>query len=83
MKTTGSEGWIGLGLFILAWDWLADETLTASFHRALQDPKKRWIPIVGFAMVSAHLWRPVNHIPPRYDPIHYFGRKNVMPKVRY
>lgn len=78
----GNTGWIGLLIYILIWDLTASETLTGAFHTALRDPKKRWIPITIFIVVTAHLFRPYDRLPKRLDPIYRIGRiSNEMPNL--
>ena len=59
----GTAGWVGLGVYVAAWDKLAPETLTHAYKRyptALR--------IGALAITGAHL---MGAIPRKYDPFYW------------
>jgi len=62
----GTLGWLLLAWFVTAWDVFAEETLSTAFWRAVRNPRKRWLVIVLWAYVTAHLF---HLLPQRFDPL--------------
>jgi len=50
------HGWIGLVLYVWAWDWYGPETLSEGFWRGLKNPASRFFVIFAWAWVSSHLF---------------------------
>ena len=70
----GDIAWVGLLAYIVAYDAYAmttgHETLSASYYRALQDPRRQWLTIVVWIGMTGHLFR---LIPERYDLLRQIG----------
>jgi len=58
-STSGLVGWVGLVLYIAAWDLKADETLSSAWARGLRNRKCRWALAVLWAGVTCHLFAPL------------------------
>lgn len=67
----GAWGWLGLAIYVATYDALARETLSRAFYRSIEHPKRRWLTIVVWVMVTLHLFR---FIPQRLDAIHWIGQ---------
>lgn len=52
----GTLGWIGLALYIAAWDILASETLSSAWWRALAGKRSRPLVLIAWAYVTSHLF---------------------------
>lgn len=63
----GTAGWALLGTGILAWDLVAPETLSDAFGRAGATRSGLVVTIVGWAVLTAHLF---DLLPSRLDPLH-------------
>lgn len=67
--TRGAAAWIGLVLYVAAYDIAAYlrswETLSQAYARALED-HRRWPVVIIWVYLTAHLWKV---IPRRYDPL--------------
>lgn len=62
----GTLGWLLLAAFVTLWDIFAEETLSTSFWRAVQNPKRRWPLILLWVYITLHLF---HGIPERFDPL--------------
>lgn len=78
----GDKGWIGLAIGISVFDAIAEETMSEAFWRALQNPKKCFVPIACWAVVTLHLFRPWTRIPRKFDPIHYTNVRRRVNELR-
>lgn len=58
-STNGLAGWVGLVLYIAAWDVKADETLSSAWARGLRNKRTRWLLVVLWAGVTVHLFAPI------------------------
>lgn len=76
-STAGTRAWVGLALYVSAYDiWAATtrhETLSMAFYKAIQHPVKRFPTIVVWATLTAHLFK---FIPDRYDPLRSWGARS-------
>lgn len=67
--TPGDRAWSVLAIFVVAYDCWAfrsgADTMSQSYGRALDDPKRRWPTLIFWAYLVAHLTRA---LPPQYDP---------------
>lgn len=67
---SGSKAWLGLLTGILAYDLYAirygKQTLSTAFYEALEHPRRRWLVIVCWLALTAHLfrldWNRFNHL---------------------
>jgi hypothetical protein len=70
--TDGDFAWIGLALYVAAYDALAvasgRDTLSGSFARAIDHPVRRWPTMAVWAALTAHLFKA---IPARFDPLRH------------
>lgn len=64
------KAWIGLGVYVAAYDALSPngETLSEGMDRALEHPTWRYMAIGATALTAAHL---LNLLPERADPFNY------------
>ncbi len=67
-----TKGWIGLAIYVTAWDILAPETLSRGFYEATRHPVKRWPLTLAWAFITAHLFR---LLPERYDVLRHLSRR--------
>jgi hypothetical protein len=65
----GTKGWLALGAFVVAWDCIADETLTNAFKRGRE--ANMAATVGSTALVVAHLY---DLIPTKLDPIDAMAR---------
>lgn len=67
---SGSKAWLGLLTGILAYDLYAirygKQTLSTAFYEALEHPKKRWVVIACWSILTNHLF---GITPRKYDVI--------------
>ncbi len=63
----GSIGWVAIAAGVLAWDLLADETLTDAFRRAHAHPASRVVVVAAWAVLTGHLF---GLIPDKADPFY-------------
>jgi len=63
----GGVGWLIMLIYIVAWDCMADETLSDAFYRAVQHPFHKWWVIFVWVVITLHLFK---LIPKRYDLVH-------------
>lgn len=61
----GAIGWAALAAGVLAWDLMAEETLTGAFRRARQHPAGLAAVAVTWGILTAHLF---GALPRRMDP---------------
>ena len=62
---SGTTGWAALAVGVVAWDLLADETLTGAFRRAHDSPVSRVIVMAAWGILTGHLF---SVLPVRVDP---------------
>lgn len=62
----GTLGWAGMAAYVIAWDVLAEETLTHAAHRGLDGRVCRLATYGAVAYFGAHLLRV---IPEHLDPL--------------
>lgn len=62
----GTIGWIGLAAYVIAWDLLAPETLSAAADRALEHNYMKYVAWGLGGIVTGHV---LNVIPDKVDPI--------------
>jgi hypothetical protein len=71
LPTKGSWGWLGLAGYVVAFDVLSQETLSAAFTTAVTCPRRRpWV-VASTAYLVLHLY---HGIPDRYDPLRRLDR---------
>jgi hypothetical protein len=66
--------WFGLGVGILAYDWLAPEheTMSEGYWDALERPVGRYFAIGALALTAAHLLKVYQRLDiPNADPFHW------------
>ena len=74
---TGTKAWLGLALYIVAYDVWAicqqndTETMSEAFTTALKHPYHRAPVILAWAYITGHLF---TLIPPKLDPLRMFNR---------
>lgn len=68
----GRWGWLGIASFVVAWDMLAEETLTHCFRRGLENPQSRPLVYGALALTSMHL---CHKLPDAIDPFYYVERR--------
>lgn len=72
---TSTLGWLGLAGYVLAYDVWAiannRETLSSGFWRALSCPRKRWLVIGAWGLITKHLVTP--SLLPKADPLNIIG----------
>jgi hypothetical protein len=64
---SGTVGWLAIGAFVVAWDLLAEESLTHAAERGLANPHTRPAVIAGIGITACHL---LHIIPKHLDPYH-------------
>jgi hypothetical protein len=67
----GAVGWGAIGVFALAWDMYAEQTLSNFAHERISDPRTRLLALGAVAVTAAHLTRPESLR--SYDPITRLG----------
>jgi hypothetical protein len=77
--TNGTYGWLALGAFVLAWDLLAEETLTHAAKRGLENQHTRPIVAAGIGITALHL---LQVIPEHLDPFHQLVESRHLGKDR-
>lgn len=68
-----TRGWIGLAVYVAAWDLLAPETLSQGFADAWHHPRRRWQLLAAWAFITAHLF---TVLPRQYDPLRNLTRRS-------
>ena len=73
--TPGDKAWVGLAVYVLAYDASTTktgaDTMSASFLRALDDPKRKHLTTLFWAYLVAHLF---GFVPRHLDPLRrWFG----------
>lgn len=72
--TSGDRAWVGLLLYVACYDWWAHrtgrDTLSQSYGRALDSPRRRAPTVAVWAYLTAHLTR---KIPDKLDPLRRIG----------
>ncbi len=67
--TAGAKAWVGLAVYVLAYDAFAiltgRDTMSSAFANALRDPKKRFVPLLAWWTTTAHLHQVLG----KYDPL--------------
>jgi hypothetical protein len=74
---SGHAGWVIIAVGVLAWDFLAPETLTDAFRQARKHPVGAAAVAVTWGVLTAHLFE---LIPSKVDPIH---RSTMVVRQRY
>ena len=68
----GTKAWIGLNTYVLGYDFYGmltgKELLTEACYRACEDPAKRWIVTMMWAITTKHLF--FSKFIPWLDPFH-------------
>jgi hypothetical protein len=68
--TPGGKAWIGLTLYVIAYDSYAvltqKDTMSTAFLNAIKHPKKRWPVIAAWIYITTHLFK---LIPEKIDPL--------------
>ena len=54
--SAGTYGWLGLAAYITLWDWLAPETLSRAWWKAVEHPRNRWLIVALWGWITAHLF---------------------------
>lgn len=67
---SGTYGWAAIGLFVLAFDYLSEESLTHAFHRGIENPRSRAFVLGTLAVTSLHLLDLIPHSPVELDPFY-------------
>ncbi len=67
----GAIGWGAIGVFALAWDAYAEQTLSNFAHERIADHRTRYLALGAVAITAAHLVRP--QALRNYDPITRLG----------
>jgi hypothetical protein len=65
-----AKAWIGLGAYVIVWDW------TCADGEMLSEASARYAkkhPVVAYAVVGSVAAHLVNKIPKQFDPIHGVG----------
>lgn len=72
----GTWGWVGLATFVVAFDYLSDETMSSAADRYLDNRVGKYIaPVVG-GMVVGHVFNIYEHFGVKHlDPIQLLGDK--------
>ena len=70
----GAAGWVSVAAVVIAAELLDERTMSEAFRMASRHPVGRPVLFSAWAILTAHLF---GLIPPRYDPIHCFGRITV------
>ena len=72
----GDRAWMVLALGVLAFDTWAmltgRDTMSQSYARALEDPRRRWPTLIFWGYLTGHLTRAV---PREWDPLRRFFRE--------
>lgn len=68
--TPGGQAWIGLVIYIAAYDLWATrtgrDTLSMAFYNSIRHPVRRWPVIVIWSYLTAHLFK---FLPDKVDPL--------------
>lgn len=71
----GSKAWAGLAIYVLAYDIWAmkrgSETLSGAFWRGMDHPRKRWMVVLAWLVVTKHLVLP--EVLAEKDPFNIIG----------
>lgn len=70
---SSTKGWLGLAAYVVAWDLLADETLSQGFADAWRHPRRRWQVLAAWAFITAHLFCA---LPAPLDPLRNLTRRS-------
>lgn len=62
----GSIGWLGIAAGVLAFDVLAEESLSSAFSRGTENPRTRPFVLGALGITALHL---LDVLPPAIDPI--------------
>lgn len=74
----GAAGWVAVGAVVVAAELIDSRTMSEAFSEAARHPQWGIAVLAAWAILTGHLF---GVLPPRYDPIHQFGKYTVL-KVR-
>jgi hypothetical protein len=63
---SGTTGWVMVAAGVIAWDLLAQETMSSAVHRACSTPQGTVLFIAGWGILTAHL---LAVLPEKADPL--------------
>ena len=63
----GTAGWVGLGIYVAAWDILAPETLTSAFKRGREHKAASPLVVGALGVTALHL---MGVLPEKIDPFY-------------
>lgn len=76
-STPGALAWLGLAAYVVGVDAAlilnGKKTMSQVFEGTLRDPVRKYPVVVAWAIVTGHLFTPVESRMKKLDPIYQFG----------